>query len=119
MTAIRAIFTRSRSSECNRDFGSGPVWKLAHYRDFSPIDTVDSLCYISLFRVGGRSRFSMWSSTRILRALFLSRNLRILSLLLVVTLAASVPCAAGSSHSPSVTPDAATSVDQAVRAFMQ
>ncbi len=61
----------------------------------------------------------MWSSTRILRALFLSRNLRILSLLLVVTLAASVPCAAGSSHSPSVTPDAATSVDQAVRAFMQ
>jgi hypothetical protein len=61
----------------------------------------------------------MWSSKSILLALFLSRNLRILSLLLAVTLAACVPCAAGGSHSHSVTPDGATSVDQAVRAFMQ
>ena len=61
----------------------------------------------------------MWSSTRILLVLFLSRNLRIRSLLLAVTLAACVLCAAGASHSHSVTPDGASSVDQAVRAFMQ
>src|SRR5258708_15493049 len=60
----------------------------------------------------------MSSSARILPVLFLSRKLRIRSLLLAVTLAACVPCAAGASHSHSVTPDGASSVDQ-VRAFMQ
>ena len=59
----------------------------------------------------------MSSSARILPVLFLSRKLRIRSLLLAVTLAACVPCAAGASHSHSVTPD--SSLDQAVRAFMQ
>jgi len=59
------------------------------------------------------------SSTRVLPVLFLSRKLRIRSLLLALTLAACVPCAAGASHSHSVTPDGASSVDQAVRAFMQ
>jgi hypothetical protein len=61
----------------------------------------------------------MWSSTRILLVLFLSRNLRIRSLLLAVTLAALVPCAAGASHFHPVTPDGASPVDQAVREFMQ
>jgi hypothetical protein len=60
----------------------------------------------------------MWSPTRILLVLFLSCNSRIRSLLLAVTLAACVPCAAGAGHSHSVTPDGASSVDQAVRAFM-
>jgi hypothetical protein len=62
---------------------------------------------------------SMSSSTRIPLVLFLSHNLRIRSLLLVVTLAACVPRAAGAGHSHHVTPDGASSVDQAVRAFMQ
>jgi hypothetical protein len=61
----------------------------------------------------------MSSSTCVLPVLFLSRKLRIRSLLLAVTLAACVPYAAGASHSHSVTPDGASSVDQAVRAFMQ
>ena len=61
----------------------------------------------------------MWSSTRMLPVLFLSRNLRIRPLLLAVMLAACVLCAAGASHSHSVTPDGASSVDQAVPAFMQ
>jgi hypothetical protein len=61
----------------------------------------------------------MSSSARILPVLFVSRKLRMRSLLLAVTLAACVPCAAGASHSHSVTPDGASSVDQAVRAFMQ
>jgi len=58
----------------------------------------------------------MLSSTRVLPVLFLSRKLRIRSLLLAITLAACVPSGAGASHSLSVTPDGA---DQAVRAFMQ
>jgi hypothetical protein len=58
-------------------------------------------------------------STRMLPVPFLSRNLRICSLLLALTLAAYVPCAAGASHSHAVTPDEAASVDQAVRGFMQ
>ena len=61
----------------------------------------------------------MSSSARVLPGLFLSRKLRIRSLLLAVVLAACVPCAAGASHSHSVTPNGASSVDQAVRAFMQ
>ena len=61
----------------------------------------------------------MSSSTRVLPVLFLSRKLRIRSLLLAITLAACVPSGAGASHSHSVTPDGAASVDQAVRAFMQ
>ena len=61
----------------------------------------------------------MWSSTRILLVLLLSRNLRSRSLLLAVTFATCVLCAAGASHSHSVTPDGTASVDQAVRAFMQ
>jgi hypothetical protein len=61
----------------------------------------------------------MWSSTRVLPAAFPSRKLQIRSLLLAVTLAACVLCAAGASPSHSVTPDGAGSVDQAVRAFMQ
>jgi hypothetical protein len=61
----------------------------------------------------------MSSSTRVLRVLFLSRKLRIRSLLLAITWAASVPSGSGASHSHSVTPDEAASVDQAVRAFMQ
>ena len=65
----------------------------------------------------------MSSLTRVLRVLFLSRKLRIRSLLLAITLAACVP-SGGASHSHSVTPDEAApdeaaSVDQAVRAFMQ
>jgi len=61
----------------------------------------------------------MSSSTRVLPALFLSRKLRIRSLSLAVTLAACIPCAGGASHSHSVTPEGAASIDQAVRAFMQ
>jgi hypothetical protein len=61
----------------------------------------------------------MSSSTCVLSVLFLSRKLRIRSLLLAITLAACVPCAAGASHSHSVTPDGTSPVDQAVRAFMQ
>ena len=61
----------------------------------------------------------MSSSTRVLPVLFLSRKLRIRSLLLAITLAACVPSGAGASHSHSVPPDGAASVDQAVRAFMQ
>jgi hypothetical protein len=61
----------------------------------------------------------MSSSTRVFPVLFLPRKLRIRSLLMAATLAACVPCAAGASHSHSVTPDGASSVDQAVRAFMQ
>src|ERR1700741_4858013 len=63
--------------------------------------------------------FSMSSSTRVLPVLFLSRKLRIRSLLLAITLATCVPSGGGASHSQSVTPDGAASVDQAVRAFMQ
>jgi hypothetical protein len=62
---------------------------------------------------------SMCSSIRILLVSFPSRTLRIRSLLLAVTLAACVPCAAGASHSHPLSPDEASSVDQAVRAFMQ
>jgi hypothetical protein len=61
----------------------------------------------------------MSSSIRVLPVLLLSRKLRIRSLLLAVMVAACVPCAAVASHSHSVTPDGASSVDQAVRAFMQ
>jgi hypothetical protein len=61
----------------------------------------------------------MSSTTRVLSVLFLSHKLRIRSLLLAVTFVACVPCGAGSSHSQSVIPDVASSVDQAVRAFMQ
>ena len=61
----------------------------------------------------------MSSLTRVLPGPFLSCTLRMRSMLLAVTLAACVPCAAGASHSHSVTPDGASSVDQAVRAFMQ
>ena len=61
----------------------------------------------------------MSSSNRVLPALFLSRKLRIRSLSLAVTLAACIPCAGGASHSHSVTPEGAASIDQAVRAFMQ
>src|ERR1700740_2273427 len=88
-------------------------------RGFLPIDAVDSLCDTSLFRLVGRWRFSMSSSTRVLPVLFLSRKLRIRSLLLAITLATCVPSGGGASHSQSVTPDGAASVDQAVRAFMQ
>ena len=61
----------------------------------------------------------MSSSTRVLPVLFLSRKLRIRSLLLAITLATCVPSGGGASHSQSVTPDGAASVDQAVRVFMQ
>jgi len=61
----------------------------------------------------------MSSSTRMLHAPFPSRKLRTRSLLLAATLAGCVLCAAGANPSHSVTPDGATSVDQAVRAFMQ
>ena len=61
----------------------------------------------------------MSSSTCVLPVLFLSRKLRIRSLLLSATLVVCVLGAAGASHSHSVTPDGASSVDQAVRAFMQ
>jgi hypothetical protein len=62
----------------------------------------------------------MSSWTRVLPASFrFSRRFRIRSLLLAVTLAAFVLCAADASPSHSVTPDGAASVDQAVRAFMQ
>ena len=61
----------------------------------------------------------MSSSTRVLSVLFRSRRLRIRSLSLAVTLAACIPYGAGASHSQTVTPDGAASVDQAVRAFMQ
>jgi len=61
----------------------------------------------------------MSSSTRVLPVLSLLRKLRIRSLLLAITLATCVPSGAGASHSHSVTPDGAASVDQAVRAFMQ
>ncbi len=61
----------------------------------------------------------MLSSTRILPVVFLSHKLQIRSLLLAITLSASVPFAAGANHSRSVAPDGATSVDQAVRAFME
>ena len=85
----------------------------------SPIDGLDSLCYTSLFRLGDSMEVPMSPSTCVLPVLFLSRKLRIRSLLLAVTLTACVPCAAGARHSHSVTPDGASSVDQAVRAFMQ
>jgi hypothetical protein len=62
---------------------------------------------------------SVSSPTRVHPVPFLSRKLRIRSLLLALTLAACVPGAAGASHSHSVIPDEASSVDQAVRAFMQ
>jgi hypothetical protein len=61
----------------------------------------------------------MCSSIRILLVLFPSRNLRIRSLLLAVTLAACVPRVAGASHPLPLTRDEASSVDQAVRVFMQ
>jgi len=61
----------------------------------------------------------MSSSTPMLPAPFPSRKLRTRSLLLAATLAGCVLCAAGANPSHSVTPDGATSVDQAVRAFMQ
>jgi hypothetical protein len=62
---------------------------------------------------------SMSSPTRVLSVLFLSHKLQIRSLLLAVTLAGCVPCAPGANHSHSVTSDGASSVDQAVRTFMQ
>jgi hypothetical protein len=61
----------------------------------------------------------MSSPTRVLPVFFLSGKLRIRSLLLAVTLAACVPCGAGASRSHSATLDGASSVEQAVRAFMQ
>jgi hypothetical protein len=61
----------------------------------------------------------MSSSTRALPAPLPARKLRFCSLLLAVTLAACLLCAAGASPSHSVTPDGSASVDQAVRAFMQ
>src|ERR1700731_2346197 len=61
----------------------------------------------------------MSSPTRALPVLFLSHKLRIRSLLLAVTLGGWFPCAPGGSHTHSVTADGASSVDQAVRAFMQ
>jgi hypothetical protein len=61
----------------------------------------------------------MSSSICVLPVLFLSRKLRIRSLLLAVALSVCIPCVAGASHSHSVSPDGASSVDQAVRAFMQ
>jgi hypothetical protein len=61
----------------------------------------------------------MSSSPRVLPAVFPSRKLRIGSLLLAVTFAACVLCAAGASPSHSPTPEGAASVDQAVRSFMQ
>jgi hypothetical protein len=61
----------------------------------------------------------MSSSTRVLTVLFLSRKLRIRSLLLVITVAACLPSGADASHTHSVTPNGAAPVDQAVRAFMQ
>jgi hypothetical protein len=61
----------------------------------------------------------MSSSTHVLPVLFLSRKLRIRSLLLAITVAACLPSGAGASHSHSVTSNGAASVDQAVRAFMQ
>ena len=61
----------------------------------------------------------MSSSTRALSALFLSRNLQIRFLLVVIAFAACIPCRAGASDSHSVTPDEAVAVDRAVRAFMQ
>jgi hypothetical protein len=51
----------------------------------------------------------MWFSTRVLSAL----------LLVAITFAACVPCAAGASHLLVMTPDEAVAVDRAVRAFMQ
>jgi hypothetical protein len=56
-------------------------------------------------------------STRVLPVLFLSRKLRLRSLLLAITLAACIP-SGGASHSHSVTPDG-TASDHAVRVFMQ
>jgi hypothetical protein len=61
----------------------------------------------------------MSSSTRALSVLFLSRNLQIRFLLVVITFAACIPCRAGASDLHSVTPDEAVAVDRAVRAFMQ
>jgi hypothetical protein len=62
----------------------------------------------------------MSSWTRVLPASFrFSRKLRIRSLLLAVALAACFLDAAGASPSRSLTPDGATSVDAAVRTFMQ
>jgi hypothetical protein len=61
----------------------------------------------------------MWSPTRIPRVLPLARNLPIRLLRLAVTLAACVSWTAGASYAQHATPDAASSVDQAVRAFMQ
>jgi hypothetical protein len=61
----------------------------------------------------------MSSWARVLPAPFRSRKLRIRSLLLAVTLAACVLGAADASPSHALTPGGATSVDQAVRAFMQ
>jgi hypothetical protein len=61
----------------------------------------------------------MSSCARVLPAPFRSRKLRLSSLLLAITLAACIPYAAGASNSHSVTPDGASSVDQAVRAFMR
>ena len=59
----------------------------------------------------------MSSSPRVLPVLFLSRKLRLCSLLLAITLAACIP-SGGASHSHSVTPDGAAS-QHAVRVFMQ
>jgi len=61
----------------------------------------------------------MSSSAGVLSVLLPSRKLRIRFLLLAITWAACVPWAAGASHFHSVTADGASSVDQAVRAFMQ
>src|SRR5271167_926992 len=79
----------------------------------------DSLCYTSLFWLGGRWRSRMSSSNRVLSVLFLSRNLQIRFLLVVIAFAACIPCRAGAGDSHSVTPDEAVAVGRAVRAFMQ
>lgn len=59
----------------------------------------------------------MSSSNRVLSVLFLSRNLQIRFLLVVIAFAACIPCRAGAGDSHSVTPDEAVAVDRAVRAF--
>lgn len=61
----------------------------------------------------------MSSSTRVLSVLFSLRQLRIRFLLGAIAFAFCVPCGAGASHSRSVTPDEAVTVDRAVHAFMQ
>ena len=62
----------------------------------------------------------MSSSSRFLPILLPACKLRIRFLLVTVAFAAvCVPCAAGASHSHSVSPDDSVAVDRAVRAFMK